>query len=258
MGRIIPPRRRRDKWPDRIGRRVRMQILSAVSAIVLAPLLLAAPAPSQDLTVVSKVTFGNSESKSTHYIASDWSRTSGEQSDQIVHYPTGKMIFVDHKKKEYYETSLEEMSAYLDRLTRDLKGSGVEKMFALEERAKVEKLPGKRTFAGYDCEHSSISFGDALEIDLWAAPSLKAPPRYYDGRKLAYAAMGPMGKLFENAFEEMKKIKGFPLSTAFILRTPMSRTETVSEATEVRKGSIPASVFELPAGYRRKESPYAK
>jgi hypothetical protein len=235
-----------------------MPVRSAVSAIVLAPLLLAAPAPSQDLTVVSRVTFGNSESKSTHYITSEWSRTAGDQNDQIIHYPTGKMIFVDHKKKEYYETSLEEMSAFLDRLTRQLKGSGVEQMFALDAEAKVEKLPGTKAFAGYDCERYSISFGDALEIDLWAALSLKPPPRYYDGRKLAYAAMGPMAKLFEKAFEEMKKIKGFPLSTAFILRTPMSRTETVSEATEVGKGRIPASVFEVPAGYRRKESPYAK
>jgi hypothetical protein len=229
-----------------------------VSAIGLAAPLVLLPAQAQDLTVVSRVTFGNSESSSTHYITSERSRTTDGQNDSIIHYPTGKMVVVDHKKKEYFETSLEEMSAYLDRVTRNLKGSGVEKMFALDEQAKVEKLPGKRTFAGYDCEHFSISFGDALEIDLWAAPSLKAPPRYYDGRKLAYAAMGPMGKLFENAFEEMKKIKGFPLSTAFILRTPMSRTETVSEATEVRKGSIPASVFELPAGYRRKESPYTK
>ncbi len=229
-----------------------------VSAIALAAPLALLPAQAQDLTVVSRVTFGNSESSSTHYITSERSRTTDGQNDSIIHYSTGKMIVVDHKKKEYFETSLEEMSAYLDRVTRNLKGSGVEKMFALDEEAKAEKLPGKRTFAGYDCEHFSISFGDALEIDLWAAPSLKAPPRYYDGRKLAYAAMGPMGKLFENAFEEMKKIKGFPLSTAFILRTPMSRTETVSEATEVRKGSIPASVFELPAGYRRKESPYTK
>ncbi len=235
-----------------------MQVRRAVFAIVLSAPLAVLPARAEDLTVVSRVTFGNSESKSTHYIASDWSRTSGEQNDQIVHYPTGKMIFVDHKKKEYYETSLEEMSAYLDRLTRDLKGSGVEKMFALDAEAKVEKLPGKKAFAGYDCERYSISFGDALEIDLWAAPSLKPPPRYYDGRKLAYAAMGPMGKLFEKAFEEMKKIKGFPLSSAFIIRTPMSRTETLSEATEVRKGKIPASAFEVPSGYRREKSPYAK
>jgi hypothetical protein len=236
-----------------------MQVRRTVSAIALAaPLALILPAQAQDLTVLSRVTFGNSESQATHYMTSEWSRTAGEQNDQIIHYPTGKMIFVDHKKKEYYETSLEEMSAYLDRLTRQLKGSGVEKMFALDAEAKVEKLPGKRAFAGYDCERYSISFGDALEIDLWAAPALKPPPRYYDGRKLAYAAMGPMGKLFEKAFEEMKRIRGFPLSTAFILRTPMSRTETVSEATEVHKGKIPASVFEVPAGYRKKDSPYAK
>lgn len=225
---------------------------------VLAAWLLSAAAQSEDLTVVSRVTFGKSETASTHYIGSQRSRTTGDQADTIIDYPTGKLTVVDHKKKEYFETSVEEMSAYMDRMARKLKGSPAERMFAFDEEAKVEKLPGRKSFAGYDCEHYSVSFGDALELDLWTAPSLKAPPRYYDGRKAAFAAAGPLGKLFERAFEEMKKVKGFPLSTAFIIRTPMSRTETLSEATEVRKGPIPDSVFELPAGYKKKDSPFAK
>lgn len=220
--------------------------------------LSAAGAAAEDLTIVSKVTFGGSSSTSTQYMTSERSRTSDAQGDVIVHYATGKMTMADHKKKEYYETSLEEMSAYLDRVVRDIKGSPMERMFGLDAEAEVEKLPGKQKVAGYDCERYSVSFGDALELDLWVAPSLQPPPRYFEGRKLSYAAMGPMGKLFERAFDEMKKIKGFPLSTAFIVRTPMSRTETISEATEVRKGAIPASTFETPAGYKKVKSPFAK
>jgi hypothetical protein len=230
----------------------------ALCAALSATLFLAASAAAADLTVVSKVTFGGSTTTSTQYMTSEWSRSTDGQNDTIAHYPTGKMTMVDHKKKQYYETSVEEMSAYLDRATRDLKGSPMEQMFGLAEEAEVEKLPGKQKIAGYDCERYSVSFGNALELDLWVAPSLQPPPRYFEGRKLSYAAMGPMGKLFEKAFDEMKKIKGFPLSTAFIVRTPMSRTETVSEATEVRKGAIPASTFELPAGYKKAKSPFAK
>ena len=32
----------------------------------------------------------------------------------------------------------------------------------------------KRKFAGYDCERWSLSIGDALEVDFWAAPGLSA------------------------------------------------------------------------------------
>jgi hypothetical protein len=31
-----------------------------------------------------------------------------------------------------------------------------------------------------------------------------------------------------------------------------------SEATEVRKGAIPASTFDIPAGYKKKASPFKR
>jgi hypothetical protein len=48
------------------------------------------------------------------------------------------------------------------------------------------------------------------------------------------------------------------LSTAIIVRTPMSRTQTVEEATEVKKGPIPESTFAVPAGYKKVKSPFVK
>jgi hypothetical protein len=39
----------------------------------------------------------------------------------------------------------------------------------------------------------------------------------------------------------------------------MTKTlERTSEATEVKKGPIPASAFEVPAGYAKKDSPFKK
>ena len=34
--------------------------------------------------------------------------------------------------------------------------------------------------------------------------------------------------------------------------------QIASEATEVRKGAIPPSAFEVPAGYKKKETPFKK
>jgi hypothetical protein len=36
------------------------------------------------------------------------------------------------------------------------------------------------------------------------------------------------------------------------------KQHTLSEATEVKKGPIPASTFEIPAGYKKKPSPFVK
>jgi hypothetical protein len=227
-------------------------------AFVCSALLAAAPLAAEDLTIVSKVTFGNNESTGTQYISSTYSRSSTRDRDSIMHFPSGKMTSIDHGKKEYWETTVEEMEDYLDKAANKLRRSGAGNMWDLREEPKLEKIAGKQKFAGYDCEHYSLQIGDALEVDFWAAPALQPPPRYYDGRRLSTALMGPIGQLLQKMYDELKKVKGFPLSTATIIRTPVSRTQMLEEATEVKKGPIPASAFEVPAGYKKIPSPFSK
>jgi hypothetical protein len=38
----------------------------------------------------------------------------------------------------------------------------------------------------------------------------------------------------------------------------MAKMATRSEAVEVKKGAIPASTFDIPAGYAKKPSPFKK
>jgi hypothetical protein len=67
-----------------------------------------------------------------------------------------------------------------------------------------------------------------------------------------------MSRRFEAMFDEMKKIKGFPLATTVDYKMMMVQQQTLTEATDVRKGPIPASAFEVPAGYRKVPSAFAK
>jgi hypothetical protein len=59
-------------------------------------------------------------------------------------------------------------------------------------------------------------------------------------------------------FEEMKKIKGFPISTGINAKMMMLKIDTLSEATDVQKGSLPVSAFEVHAGYKKKDSPFGR
>jgi hypothetical protein len=224
----------------------------------LAATLLVAPLADEDLTIVSTVTFANREMTSTQYITSEYSRSSSNDTDSIVHLPSGKLTFVDHRRKEYWEATVEEMEDYWYRTARQMRISGAGEMLDLRGESRLEKLPGKQKFAGYDCEHWSIQVGEPLEAEFWATPTLHPPARYFDGRRLSVAAMGPMGLLFQKMYEEFKKVKGFPLSTVIIIRTPFSRSEMIEEATEVKKGPIPVSTFEVPAGYKKTKSGFGK
>jgi len=69
--------------------------------------------------------------------------------------------------------------------------------------------------------------------------------------------MGPMGRHFERMFDALRKVRGYPLSLAMHVKTEGMKQETLTEATEVRKGAIPADTFAVPAEYKKKKSPFA-
>jgi uncharacterized protein DUF4412 len=226
----------------------------ALAFLAVAPLLAA-----EDLTVVSKVTVGDKASTSTQYMTSTKSRTNDGQNDSIIDFPTGKLTFIDHKAKTYSETTLEEMAAYMDRLYRDVKGNPMlEKMFGGSDEVTVERGKESRKIAGYDCDEYTLSMGRSFEIEVCAAKGLQPPPQYYEGRKLSYASMGPMGQRFSKMFDEMKKIKGYPIAMDMDADMGMAKIQTSSEAIEVKKGAIPASTFDLPAGYAKKPAPFKR
>lgn len=229
----------------------RLTLVLSMAAVLTLPLV------AEDLTIVSKVTTGDRSGTSTQYMTSTKSRTTDGQADTIMDYPTGKMTVIDHKKKTYWEATIEEMTAYMDRLQKDMQGNPMlEKMFGGSDEVSVEKGKGSRKVAGYDCDEYTMRMGDSFVFDLCAARGLQPPPQYYEGRKLSSASMGPMGRRFGKMFEEMKKIKGYPLALDMDTNMGMAKMKTSSEAIEVKKGAIPASTFEIPAGYEKKPSPF--
>lgn len=228
--------------------------LALALAATLAPALAA-----EDLTVVSKVTVGDHSGTSTQYMTSTKSRSTDGQSDSIIDFPTGRLTFIDHKTKSYWETTLEEMAAYMDKLEKDMKGNPMlATMFGGPDAVSVERGKGTRKIAGYDCDEYTMKMGESFRFDVCAAKGLQPPPQYYEGRKLSYAAMGPMGKRFGKMFDEMKKVKGYPIALDMDVDMGMTKMSTKSEAVEVKKGAIPASTFDVPAGYAKKSSPFKK
>lgn len=220
----------------------------------------ALPAAAEDLTVVSTVTTGKKgkTTTSTQHVTAERLRTSDGTLDTIFDVASGRMVHVDHKKKEYWETTLAEMREQFAELERMLDENPLmAKMLGAATEVQVSKGTGTREVAGYVCDQYSLIIGK-LQFELWAARGLKAPAEYYDAQKMAYAMMGPTATRFDKLYEEMKKIDGFPLRTEMDSRLMGIKLQSVSEATEVRKGPIPAATFEPPAGYKKKKSPYEK
>ena len=232
------------------------------AVVVLAAAALAGPglAASEDLTVVSTVTLGKGAPlTSTQYISSGRIRTSNGESDTIFDAGSGRIVVINHKKKEYFEFTRDEMAAAMQGFEAQMQSAGplMEKMMGgpLGE-VTVKKTGASRKVAGYDCDEYTVTLGESLRYDVCAARNLQPPPHYFDALKSPYAVMGPVARRFEKTFDEMKKIKGFPIAMTSSIKVMMVRNDMKMEATEVRKGPIAASSFDIPAGYKKKPSPF--
>jgi len=122
----------------------------------------------------------------------------------------------------------------------------------------VNKGAATRKIAGYDCTQYTLSMGPDMVFDLWVAPALEMPVQLVDAQKATFAAMGPAGRRFVAMFDEMKKIKGVALATGMNYKVVGRKVDSLTEATEVKRGPIPASTFAIPAGYKMRDSPFKR
>jgi len=195
----------------------------------------------------------------TQYLSPARMRMSGEERDTIVDLVSGKITILDNRRKEYSETTLDELRAFLDQIDSAMAGRQVfDPSVGSTASVTVEKGTGGRKVAGYDTEPYVLTMGESMRVEVFTTTALEAPARYFDARKALYATMGPMARRFDRVYDEMKKIKGFPLATVFDYRMRVARRQVTTEATEVRKGPIPDSVFLAPSDYKKIDSPFGR
>jgi len=184
-----------------------------------------------------------------------------ERDDRLVDVAGGRYTVLNHRKKEYHEFTRDEMLASMQKFEQEMSGpmgAMIEKMTGGKVgEVEVEK-GASRKVAGYDCTAYTFSLGTNMRYEMCATQALQLPAAYYDALKGPYSMMGPMAKRFDKVFEEMKKIKGFPLAMNATVELMAFKLQMQSEATEVRKGAIPASAFQLPAGYAKKGTPFRR
>lgn len=231
-------------------------VLAACAFVALG----AAATSAADLTIISAVKMGDNTSTSTQYLTAERARTVSGDFDTIVDYATGRIVTIDHRKKEYTETTVAEMAAFMQQTMAQMEnmpGFMRKAMGGSVGPITVNKGTATRSIAGYTCTQYTLSMGPDFVFDLWVTPALEMPPQLLESQKAQYAAMGPAGRRFVAMFDEMKKIKGVALAMGTHYKM-LKKVDTLSEATEVRTTPIPATTFAMPAGYKKKDSPFKR
>ena len=253
----------------------RMPAAAAIASI------LAVPAFAEDLTVVFKTTGAGGAGTTTHYFSNEKMRTGDAESETIMEYAAGKIVSIDHKKKEYSEITLAEMEAAMKAATAKMEEANAQ-MASMPPavREKMEQMMGgvasavtvtkggTRQVAGYTCQDYTVAMGQTMTTKICATTALQFPAPNVDYRKFqsfagsaSTMANNPMFKSMGKMADEMKKIEGFTIAESTSMKIMGRSMDSSKEAVEIKKGPIPASAFDVATiakGYKKVAHPVTK
>ncbi len=239
-------------------------LLTAVSALPQAKAQ--ASMFAQDLTMKETTTSagapgGGRTMNSTNYFSRNFmKRVSSDGNDTIIKLDEGKIITIDNNKKTYSVTTVQELNDMLEKAAAAASENkqqmeAMRKMMGqMSDSWSVTKTGPGEPIAGYNTEKYALK--GMVEMELWAAPDLKVPAVYYDAMKMRLRAnpMFDMSKMYD----EFKKIDGMTLKTVMTMKMMNMEIKNETVVTSVEKAPIPASVFEVPAGYKQVPSSMTK
>jgi hypothetical protein len=221
-------------------------------------------ASAEDLTITLKSSDGATV---TNYYSKDRIRMAGAKVDTIMEFASGKIVNIDHSKKEYSEMTIAEideamkaMSAQMEQAMASVPPQMREKMAGMMGGAAAEATVTKgavKTIAGYPCQVWTIAMGTTMTQETCNSTALTPPFDAANLQKLSRISI-PMMQGMDKMFKKMAEIQGISLMHHTTMSMMGRKTDISSEATEVKKGAIAADVFAIPAGYKQVESPIKK
>lgn len=173
--------------------------------------------------------------------------------DMILDPATGDMLFMNRGVKEFYKINTKSMMAGMSQ-------PGIDQMRAMMEQTQitVEATDETRTINGWNCRKYRVTKTGMMDIEqeIWATEEvdLKELERYTDLMSLS----GPDGLLANSDAgraqqAEMDKVKGYPILTKSKMQLMGTDMESESEVRVIRRESMAASQFEIPADYKERQ-----
>jgi len=187
-----------------------------------------------------------------------------EKTDRLIDYRDFISYQINHAKKTIHIYTLDDqmkmkeiMKSKVDTASPEEKKKMAATFGFGENDLKAEQI-GTETVAGMACVKWEITAGKKKIFTASSAPALEMPiPKadlekdmFGDPMMLIFGMSGASSKIEA----EFAKIKGFPLKTELKITSGLITVTFRQEATKIEEGPIPASIFDLPKGYKIKDA----
>lgn len=232
---------------------------------VLASLAASSPVPADDLTIVFRMAEKGGERVVTHYFTAGMGRFDQGDRATIVDFATGSVVTIHMKKRQYSETTFAEieqamtsMSSQMEKALAGIPESLRNQMMGDASREVTLTRGRTRTIAGVACQDYVVTLGETMRMETCAATALRPPfdPENFRNLALATSPIGPATSGINRMVEKMRAIEGIPIASSNSLSMLGKTVENSMEATEIRRGPIDASTFDVPPGFKKVDSPW--
>jgi hypothetical protein len=219
--------------------------------------ILSSSTSKEDVTITSKMKDGSID---TSYYSKNKMRYAEGLLDTIIEFSTGKITTIDHDKKEYSEIttaeikkSLEESAAQLEQTMAQMPPEMRDKIASKTGATNNEPIVTKgeiKTIAGYNCQMYTVTLGETITQEQCNTTEFVPPFNLEDLKKLTEIT-APMNDGLDKFAKALLELPGFPLSQHTVMKDAGRKDEFSIEVTNIIKGSIDASIFEIPTGYKK-------
>lgn len=156
-----------------------------------------------------------------------------------------KMYMIDDAQRSYMEMPLDQMTQMAMPMMQQM-------------QVDVQKTGEKRKIGEWNCEQYIITATGGteqmpmkLKLDLWVTDQVK----YDEAAKQQMQEAVNKSPMMKPLMDKMKDIDGLPIEQTMEMNMMGQVMTSKSTVTTVRQGPIPASTFELPAGYAKQAMP---
>jgi hypothetical protein len=192
--------------------------------------------------------------------------------EMIIDLKTRTMTVLDGNKKTYYTVTKSDMDALNAKMRERMNTPDGKKGMAMmqgmtdsmSDSYQVKKTGQKRKVGQFTCEEWEITMAEMSTTTECVTSEVKYPAHAYDAFKAFGESMkgvspfAPSAKSTDAMVEKRKAIKGFPVASSTSTNVMGHQMTSASEVVEISHAAIPATTWEVPAGYTKVENPMSK
>lgn len=177
----------------------------------------------------------------------------------IMENNSNKMIFINHSNKSYYEMvmDMDAMASQSGEEMDEEEKAAMQNMMSAMGNIKITITPTNETkkIGKWNCKkyiQKMEIFTGPIVSEMWVTEQIKIDYTQYAKFMTSMMSKMPgMKQAMANYMKEIKKMKGVAVLTTSTNKIMGQEMKSSTELLEFKEEKAPASVFKIPAGYKK-------